>query len=95
MWPNPHFHGHLVTFTKEILNGKLHFSYSGFYLFDQILNVALSFGAFLRNCKDLYWEWNEKVNPLQIIVPFVHFMEIWENGRFSGSIERTNWPEMD
>ena len=25
MWPNPQFPAHLVTFTEEILNGKLHF----------------------------------------------------------------------
>ena len=25
MWPNPQFHADLVTFNKEILNGKLHF----------------------------------------------------------------------
>ena len=25
MWPNPQFPVDLVTFTKEILNGKLHF----------------------------------------------------------------------
>ena len=25
MWPNPHFLVDLVTFTEEILNGKLHF----------------------------------------------------------------------
>ena len=25
MWPNPQFPADLVTFTKEILNGKLHF----------------------------------------------------------------------
>ena len=25
MWPNPQFSADLVTFTKEILNGKLHF----------------------------------------------------------------------
>ena len=25
MWPNPQFPGDLVTFTEEILNGKLHF----------------------------------------------------------------------
>ena len=24
MWPNPQFHADLVTFTKEILNRKLH-----------------------------------------------------------------------
>ena len=25
MWPNPQFPADLITFTKEILNGKLHF----------------------------------------------------------------------
>ena len=25
MWPNPQFHADLVTFTKEILNGKPYF----------------------------------------------------------------------
>ena len=25
MWPNPQFSADLVTFTEEILNGKLHF----------------------------------------------------------------------
>ena len=29
MWPNPQFPGNLVTFTEEILNGKLHFLCSG------------------------------------------------------------------
>ena len=27
MWPNPQFPADLVTFTEEILNGKLHFMY--------------------------------------------------------------------
>ena len=29
MWPNPQETAHLVTFTEEILYGKLHFLYSG------------------------------------------------------------------
>ena len=29
MWPNPQFPADLVTFTEEILNGKLHFLCSG------------------------------------------------------------------
>ena len=29
MWPNPQFPADLVTFTEEILNGKLHFLLSG------------------------------------------------------------------
>ena len=28
MWPNPQFPADLVTFTEEILNGKLHFLWS-------------------------------------------------------------------
>ena len=28
MWPNPHETAHLVTFTEEIVNGRLHFLYS-------------------------------------------------------------------
>ena len=28
MWPNPQFPAHLVLFTEEILNGKLHFLYN-------------------------------------------------------------------
>ena len=28
MWPNPQFSAELVTFTEEILNGKLYFLYS-------------------------------------------------------------------
>ena len=30
MWPNPQFSVDLVTFTDEILNGKLHFLYTAF-----------------------------------------------------------------
>ena len=29
MWPNQQFPADLITFTEEILNGKLHFLYSG------------------------------------------------------------------
>ena len=29
MWPNPQETAELVTFTEEIVNGKLHFLYSG------------------------------------------------------------------
>ena len=31
MWANPQFPADLVTFTEEILNGKLHFSCSVLY----------------------------------------------------------------
>ena len=32
MWPNPQFPAHLVTFTEEIINGKLHVLSSEKYL---------------------------------------------------------------
>ena len=28
MWPNPQFSADLITYTEQILNGKLHFLYS-------------------------------------------------------------------
>ena len=31
MWSNPHFPADLVTFTEEILNGKLNFLYGDFH----------------------------------------------------------------
>ena len=38
MWPNPQFHAYLVTFTDEILNGKLHSLCSGWQRMDFFLN---------------------------------------------------------
>ena len=32
MWPNPLFSADLITFTEEILNGKLHFLGSDYYI---------------------------------------------------------------
>ena len=32
MWPYPQFPADLVTFTEEILNGKLHFLYSAYHI---------------------------------------------------------------
>ena len=43
MWPNPHFPADLVTFTEEILNGKLQFLYdghSGTYIFRNVKSKA-------------------------------------------------------
>ena len=37
MWPNPLFPEDLVTFTEEILNGKLHF------LCSEILSITVTF----------------------------------------------------
>ena len=41
MWPNPQFPADLVTFTKEIFNGKLHFLCSVYR--DDDLTVLLLF----------------------------------------------------
>ena len=37
MWLNPQFLADLVTFTEEILNGKLHFLCSEYYVISTIL----------------------------------------------------------
>ena len=42
MWPNPQFPADLVTFTEEILNGKLYFLCSEKLVFDRVLNTLLS-----------------------------------------------------
>ena len=39
MWPNPQETPDLVTFTEEILNGKLYFLCSVQYLYDSV-NIA-------------------------------------------------------
>ena len=35
MWPNPHETAYLVTFTEEILNGKLYFLCNPFWIYEQ------------------------------------------------------------
>ena len=45
MWPNPQFPADLVTFTEEIINGKLHWlcsvSLSAFKDFDKFLEKVI------------------------------------------------------
>ena len=40
MWPNPQFPADLVTFTEEILNGKLHFLYRVGKIFREVYMIA-------------------------------------------------------
>ena len=40
MWPNPQFCADLVTFTEEILNGKLHFLYRVGKIFREVYMIA-------------------------------------------------------
>ena len=42
MWPNPQFPADSVTFTEEIINGKLHFLYSGCRLKARYFLVSFS-----------------------------------------------------
>ena len=50
MRPNPQESADLVTFTEEILNGKLHFLCSVKYqMFDRILNAPLGGGGCTKN----------------------------------------------
>ena len=43
MWPNPQFPDDLVTFTEEILNGKLHFLFSDGTMKSNIIMVTSDF----------------------------------------------------
>ena len=42
MWPNPQFPADLVTFTEEILNGKMRFLSSEYVIEDTIKTVFMS-----------------------------------------------------
>ena len=51
MWPNPQETADLVTFTGEILNGKLHFLCSGSHLirsYEAIWEAAVCINYFLK-----------------------------------------------
>ena len=52
MWPNPQFPVDLVTFTEEILNGKLHFLCSVFSSKRQIIEAMLKAWMFLIFLKE-------------------------------------------
>ena len=41
MWTNPQFPADLVTFTKEILNGKLHFLCNVFSLYTKVMLILI------------------------------------------------------
>ena len=56
MWPNPQFPADMVTFTEEIINGKLHFLCSEFFLFflTAFLDELLFWTFFLKKGQ-VYW----------------------------------------
>ena len=49
MWPNPRFTADLVTFTKEILNGKLHFLCCVLQIIITIITIAKLFLQLLQS----------------------------------------------
>ena len=58
MWPNPQGTAGLVTFTEEILNGKLHFSCSEESNTFPILLFASTIKQILELCQDFYLIWS-------------------------------------
>ena len=62
MWPNPQFPPDLVTFTEEILDGKLHFLYTDIPLSTFPLTLCCSFLSHLKQ------KWNfRKLNALAFV----------------------------
>ena len=45
MWPNPQFPPDLVTFTREILNRKLHFLRSDLSVYRQVIDLFMQMYA--------------------------------------------------
>ena len=71
MWPNPQFLADLVTFTEEILNGKLHFLCNAKEIFKHVTEIREKFAFFIRRCK-----WNESKFHSQDFHHFVKSVQI-------------------
>ena len=102
MWPNPQFPADLVTFTKEILKGKLHFLCSVLKESFLILSFVFQFSVLHDDSsQDLVSDFS---NPRFILVKFVfypisgqcyHFMPPNLGFLvFSWDIKWEHWPEM-
>ena len=70
MWPNPQFPADVVTFTEEILNGKLHF----------LSNVNYLMSSFFHSlfCCTLPSEQEHVESSIKIFIPKVNKKETWE-----------------
>ena len=55
--PFPQFPADLVTFTEEILNGKLHFLYSGNYLPERTKFFSVDSSNLEQTCNKIYIDW--------------------------------------
>ena len=69
MWPNPQFPAALVTFTEEILNGKLHFLYSE-------MNKNKNHSLNTQNSK-LKFNNFEHVQYIDLSCFFIEFEDCW------------------
>ena len=87
MWPNPQESVDLVTFTEEILNGKLHF----------LCSVNVEFQMKVLKCPSHYLHWldlplREKCPYLKIFCPYFPAVGLntdqknSEYGHFLGSV---------
>ena len=62
MWPNTQFHEDLVTYTKEILNQKLHFSCAEIFIeTDQKMNIFNRF-------HNIIFFWKKTTNLLSVVI---------------------------
>ena len=81
MWPNLQFPADLVTFTDEILDGKLHFlcTAQSFIFFNAwaFCDLKMPGGLYNQNPCELFrlsiLRWGEEINPL---LPFLKLVSI-------------------
>ena len=69
MWPNPQILADLVTFTEEILNGKLHTLHSG----------RAYLGLYLTSVMGLFAKTNNGSNSLTIFEKKLHHRSLTES----------------
>ena len=74
MWPNPQIPADLITFTEEILNGKLHFlcSVTSQYGNHQITNESTYVLGNSASCVDLIFTWQPNLVVDSGVHPSLH-----------------------
>ena len=92
MWPNPQFSADLVTFTEEILNGKLHFLYNAHC--DHCVIVASVWWFDLENAPETLVRFVTKLLLYQIenLDNFSLLYFLGEQGTSLGSFDRSLAP---
>ena len=98
MWPNPHFPADLVAFTKDILNGKLHYLCYLQTVFWKCCGWVKQ--AIMLNQSFLGFKLLQYILPLTHFMPLISFDTPWKHQKirgfmmFSGGIKRDQWHEM-